>query len=227
MTKLMPDGKAITKRTNEMSLIKFKEYTTQLSEGMAVDVLGENDEDVVVVEWNEADWKALSLAERTELESESVNGWAMWAIGGLDMEEPWDEPDEMSGNYVVEPAKTWMPIKEFFDYLDEEELTEEKPPCGVCGKEPCVCDANDEKLDEKAYKARNTMKRRATQKVKDRQKFKNRQVKLKAKIERKKGGNKVKRLKMRKKWMRKNKAKIKNANKVFGGRVHSKFTKKK
>lgn len=208
-----------------MSLIKFKEYTTQLSEGMAMDVLGENDEDVVVVEWNEADWKALSLAERTELESEAVNGWAIWAIGDLDKEPPHDEPDDMDGGYVVEPAQTWQGISEFFDMLDEEaELTED---CGACGKEPCGCDANDEKLDEKAYKARNTMKRRATQKVKDKQKFKNRQGKLKAKIERKKGGNKVKRLKLRKKWMRKNKSKIKNANKVFGGKVHSKFTKKK
>ena len=225
MTKLMPDGKAITKRTNEMSLIKFKEYTTQLSEGMAMDVLGENDEDVVVVEWNEADWKALSLAERTELESEAVNGWAIWAIGDLDKQPPHDEPDDMDGSYVVEPAQEWKGISEFFDMLDEEaELTEE---CDVCGKEPCDCDANDEKLDEKAYKARNTMKRRSTQKVKDKQKFKNRQGKLKAKIERKKGGNKVKRLKLRKKWMRKNKSKIKNANKVFGGKVHSKFTKKK
>ena len=80
-------------------------------------------------------------------------------------------------------------------------------------------------LDE--YKARNTMKRRSTQRTKDKQKFQNRGDKLRAKIERKKGGVKVKRIKMRKKWMRKNKSKIKNAQRVFGGKVHSKFTKKK
>ena len=80
-------------------------------------------------------------------------------------------------------------------------------------------------LDE--YKAKNTMQRRSTQRVKDKQKFQNRGDKLRAKIDRKKGGNKVKRIKMRKKWMRKNKAKIKNAQRVYGGKVKSKFTKKK
>ena len=79
----------------------------------------------------------------------------------------------------------------------------------------------------KEYKAKNTMQRRATQKNKDRQKFSNRQGKLKDKIDRKKGGNKVKRLKIRKKWQKVNKSKIKNAQKVYGGKVHSKFTKKK
>lgn len=87
-----------------------------------------------------------------------------------------------------------------------------------------VPELEEDELDE--YKARNTMQRRATQKTKDRMKFRNRAQKLKAKIERKKGGNKVKRIKMRKKWMRKNKSKIKNAQKVFGGKVKSKFTKK-
>ena len=84
----------------------------------------------------------------------------------------------------------------------------------------------DEDEQDEAYKARNTMQRRKTQKNKDRMKFRNRAQKIKAKIERKKGGNKVKRIKMRKKWMRKNKAKIKNAQKVFGGKVKSKFTKR-
>ena len=79
----------------------------------------------------------------------------------------------------------------------------------------------------KAYKAKNTMQRRKTQRTKDKQKFQNRGDKLRAKIDRKKGGNKVKRIKMRKKWMRKNKAKIKNAQRVYGGKVKSKFTKKK
>ena len=75
------------------------------------------------------------------------------------------------------------------------------------------------------FKARNTQQRRATQKNKDRNKFKDRQGKLKAKIDRKKGGNKVRRLKRRKKWQKVNKSKIKNAQKVYGGKVKSKFTK--
>lgn len=79
----------------------------------------------------------------------------------------------------------------------------------------------------KEFKARNTQQRRQTQKNKDRQKFANRQDKLKAKIDRKKGGNKVRRLKIRKKWQKVNKSKIKNAQKVYGGKVHSKFTKTK
>ena len=83
----------------------------------------------------------------------------------------------------------------------------------------------EEDLDE--YKAKNTMQRKATQRNKDRMKFSNRQGKLKDKIDRKKGGNKVKRLKIRKKWQKVNKSKIKNAQKVYGGKVHSKFTKKK
>ena len=77
----------------------------------------------------------------------------------------------------------------------------------------------------KKYKAKNTQQRRKTQRNKDRMKFQNRQGKLKDKIERKKGGVKVKRLKLRKKWMKKNKAQIKNAQRVYGGKVHSKFTK--
>tara|TARA_B100001245_G_scaffold186927_1_gene145090 strand:- start:409 stop:843 length:435 start_codon:yes stop_codon:yes gene_type:complete len=83
----------------------------------------------------------------------------------------------------------------------------------------------EEDLDE--FKARNTMQRRATQIKKDRNKFSDRQAKLKAKIDRKKGGKKVKRLKVRKKWQKLNKSKIANAQKVYGGKVKSKFTKKK
>ena len=49
--------------------------------------------------------------------------------------------------------------------------------------------------------------------------------KLKDKIERKKGGNKVKRIKLRKKWLKVNRAKIANAQKVYGGKVKSKYTK--
>ena len=83
----------------------------------------------------------------------------------------------------------------------------------------------EEDLDE--FKARNTQQRRATQKFKDKNKFSDRQGKLKARIDRKKGGNKVRRLKVRKKWQKLNKSKIANAQKVYGGKVKSKFTKKK
>ena len=88
-----------------------------------------------------------------------------------------------------------------------------------------IGDIDEEDLEE--YKAKNTMQRKATQRNKDRMKFSNRQGKLKDKIERKKGGNKVKRIKMRKKWQKVNKSKIANAQKVYGGKVHSKFTKTK
>jgi hypothetical protein len=89
-------------------------------------------------------------------------------------------------------------------------------------------EAEESDLEErksKKYKAKNTQQRRATQRNKDKLKFHNRQGKLKDKIERKKGGNKVRRLKVRKKWKKLNKSKIKNAQKVYGGKVHSKFTK--
>lgn len=105
--------------------------------------------------------------------------------------------------------------------------TVEEESCDACGMDPCICQDVDEEEDIDEYTARNTMKRRATQKVKDKKKFSDRATKLKAKIDRKKGGAKVKRKKTRMKWMRKNKSKIKNAQKVFGGKVKSKFTKKK
>ena len=83
----------------------------------------------------------------------------------------------------------------------------------------------DSELDE--FKARNTQQRRQTQFKKDRLKHSDRANKLKAKIDRKKGGAKVHRLKVRKKWQKINKSKIANAQKVYGGRVKSKFTKKR
>ncbi len=87
----------------------------------------------------------------------------------------------------------------------------------------------DEEEEEalKEYQAKNTMQRRSMQRNKDRNKFKDKQKKRLDKIERNKGGNKVKRKKLRGKWMRVNKAKIANAQKVYGNKVHSKFTKKK
>jgi len=128
-----------------MSLIKFSDFD---EEALSFD------DDVVIVEWSEAEWSKLLNYERAELEAE---------------------------------------------------------------EEECL----------KEFKARNTQQRRQTQKNKDRMKFQNRQGKLKDKIERKKGGNKVRRLKIRKKWQKVNKSKIANAQKVYGGKVHSKFTKTK
>ena len=79
----------------------------------------------------------------------------------------------------------------------------------------------------KEYKARNTMQRKKTMRAKDMNKFKDRGKKLRDKIDRNKGGKKVKRIKMNKKRLRVNKSKIANAQKVYGGRVKSKFTKKR
>jgi len=79
----------------------------------------------------------------------------------------------------------------------------------------------------KEYKARNTMQRKKTMRVKDMNKFKDRGKKLRDKIDRNKGGKKVKRIKMNRKRLRVNKSKIANAQKVYGGKAHSKFTKNK
>jgi hypothetical protein len=86
----------------------------------------------------------------------------------------------------------------------------------------------EDELGEKAktYKAKNTQQRRSTQINKDRMKHQNRSQKLKDKIDRNKGGNKVHRLKVRTKWTRKNKSKIATANRVYGGKIKSKYTKK-
>jgi hypothetical protein len=179
-----------------MSLVKFSEFSEALKVSTMLDEL---EEDCCIVEWTEEDWHKFSVKEKAELESEAVNGWAIWAIG--------KEPEEDDDAEIYEDETIWEYINSLEEY------------CDTCGKEPCECDISE-------YKARNTMQRRKTQKNKDRLKFSNRATKLRAKIDRKKGGNKVKRIKMRKKWMRKNKSKIKNAQKVFGGKVKSKFTKK-
>jgi len=78
----------------------------------------------------------------------------------------------------------------------------------------------------KEYKAKNTQQRRKTQFTKDRMKHSNRSQKLKAKIDRNKGGAKVHRKKVRLKWKKVNKSKIANANRVYGNKIKSKFTKK-
>jgi hypothetical protein len=190
-----------------MGLIKFKEYVEEI---LSIPVLLELKNDEAIVEWSESDWNSLSVVEQAELESEAVEGWSNWQAGPLE-----DFDTEM-----FEGDK----IYEYIQALEESS-------CDVCGEDPCICDKDEAAVNAeewlKEYKAKNTMQRRATQRNKDRNKFQNRQGKLKDKIERKKGGNKVKRLKMRKKWMKVNRSKIKNAQKVYGGKVKSKFTKKR
>ena len=188
-----------------MSLVKFSEY---FYEGVEIG----NGE--AIVEWSEEGWNSLTIAERAELEAEAITGWAMWHIGPLDKDNDGElDPDdeEMTGRFIAYEGAS--AISEYIDTINEDDLDEETEL------------TEDEWLER--YKPRNTQQRRKTQKNKDRMKFKGRAQKLKAKIDRKKGGNKVKRIKLRKKWMRKNKSKIKNAQKVYGGKVRSKYTKKK
>ena len=192
-------------KSNEMSLVKFSEY---FYEGVEIG----NGE--AIVEWSEEGWNSLTIAERAELEAEAITGWAMWHIGPLDKDNDGElDPDdeEMTGRFIAYEGAS--AISEYIDTINEDDLDEETEL------------TEDERLER--YKPRNTQQRRKTQKNKDRMKFKGRAQKLKAKIDRKKGGNKVKRIKLRKKWMRKNKSKIKNAQKVYGGKVRSKYTKKK
>jgi hypothetical protein len=192
-------------KSNEMSLVKFSEY---FYEGVEIG----NGE--AIVEWSEEGWNSLTIAERAELEAEAITGWAMWHIGPLDKDNDGElDPDdeEMTGRFIAYEGAS--AISEYIDTINEDDLDEETEL------------TEDEWLER--YKPRNTQQRRKTQKNKDRMKFKGRAQKLKAKINRKKGGNKVKRIKLRKKWMRKNKSKIKNAQKVYGGKVRSKYTKKK
>jgi len=188
-----------------MSLVKFSEY---FYEGVEIG----NGE--AIVEWSEEGWNSLTIAERAELEAEAITGWAMWHIGPLDKDNDGElDPDDedMTGRFIAYEGAS--AISEYIDTINEDDLDEETEL------------TEDEWLER--YKPRNTQQRRKTQKNKDRMKFKGRAQKLKAKINRKKGGNKVKRIKLRKKWMRKNKSKIKNAQKVYGGKVRSKYTKKK
>jgi len=181
-----------------MNLVKFSEYL-----GKKISI----NEDEVIVEWSEEGWNSLTVSERAEIDAEAGLGWAMWHIGPItkqDAENPEDDEDTVT--FIVYENEA---IDEYIDSFAE----------------------LDEELDEDAwlteYEARTTQQRRKTQKIKDQGRFKNRAVKLKAKIERRKGGNKVKRKKLRKKWIQKNRAKIKNAQKIYGGKVKSKFTKKK
>ena len=192
-------------KSNEMSLVKFSEYFYEAVE------IGNGE---AIVEWSEEGWNSLTIAERAELEAEAITGWAMWHIGPLDKDNDGElDPDdeEMTGRFIAYEGAS--AISEYIDTINEDDLDEETEL------------TEDEWLER--YKPRNTQQRRKTQKNKDRMKFKGRAQKLKAKIDRKKGGNKVKRIKLRKKWMRKNKSKIKNAQKVYGGKVRSKYTKKK
>jgi hypothetical protein len=170
-----------------MSLVKFSEY---LGETISIN------DDEVIVEWSEEGWNSLTVSERAEIDAEAGLGWAMWHVGPLTIqgiENPEDE--EGTDTFIVYENEA---ISEYIDSFAE----------------------LDEELDEDAwlteYKARNKKKQKKTMKVKRLSKFKNRALKLKKKIQRKKGSVKVKIKKLRKKWMRVNKAKIRNAQKVFG-----------
>ena len=191
-----------------MSLINFSDYLDELLNAPIIETLGE---DEVIVEWAEEDWNKFTVAEKLELETEA-NGWSMWQIGSI------EDPGK-SGMYIVaEDEHIW----EYIHQLEE-------ATCDACGEDPCICNKTESDINAeewlKEYKARTTQQRRQTQKNKDRLKFQNRSQKLKDKIERKKGGNKVKRIKLRKKWLKVNSAKIANAQKVYGGKVKSKYTK--
>ncbi len=170
-----------------MSLVKFSEY---LGETISIN------DDEVIVEWSEEGWNSLTVSERAEIDAEAGLGWAMWHVGPLTIqgiENPEDE--EGTDTFIVYENEA---ISEYIDSFAE----------------------LDEELDEDAwlteYKARNKQQRKKTMKVKRLGKFKNRALKLKKKIQRKKGSVKIKIKKLRKKWMRVNKAKIRNAQKVFG-----------
>ena len=90
-----------------------------------------------------------------------------------------------------------------------------------------ICDEDDLGEKVKKYKAMNTQKRRKLMLNKDRQKFSNRVDKLKTNIHNKKGGVKVHRKKLIKKRVQRNKSKIAMADRVYGGKATSKYTKKK
>lgn len=188
-----------------MSLIKFSDY---LDEALSVPVIETLADNEIIVEWSEEDWFKFTVAERAELESEAIGGWSAWQV------EPIDSP------LIAEDEKIW----EYIHTLDEE-------ACDACGEDPCICNKDEADINAeswlKEYKARNTMQRKKTMRAKDMNKFKDRGKKLRDKIDRNKGGKKVKRIKMNKKRLRVNKAKIANAQKVYGGKAHSKFTKKK
>ena len=188
-----------------MSLIKFSEY---LEETVSIPVLETLGDDEIIVEWSEEDWFKFTVAERAELEAQAGGGWSAWQLGPID------------ATLIAEDEEIW----EYLHTLDEE-------ACDACGEDPCICNKEEADINAekwlKEYKAKNTMQRRSMMRNKDRNKFKDKQKKRLDKIDRNKGANKVKRIKGRKKWLRVNKAKIKNAQNVYGNKAHSKFTKKK
>lgn len=211
-----------------------------------VEEISEEDE-FDIFEFTEEEWNKLSEEERAEFE-EAANGGAVWHVGDEDDSEDDSDIYEASGdkeayqkfvNTMLKKFGVKSPSelegdkkKEFYDALDAGWEGDDEEPEPEDKKESIEFDGEagektfGDVLDEiKRYVARNTNKRRLTQRKKDLNKFKDRSVKRKAKIDRKKAGNRVKRLKLRKKWIRRNKVKIRNANKVFGGKIKSKFTK--
>ena len=170
-----------------MSLVKFSKY---LGETISIN------DDEVIVEWSEEGWNSLTVSERAEIDAEAGLGWAMWHVGPLTIQDiKFPEDEEGTDSFIVYENEA---ISEYIDSFAE----------------------LDEELDEDAwlteYNPRNRQQRRKTKKVKRLGKHKDRALKLKKKIKRSMGGAKVKIKKLRKKWMRVNKAKIRNAQKVFG-----------
>ena len=90
-----------------------------------------------------------------------------------------------------------------------------------------ICDEDELGEKVKKYVAMNTQKRRKMMLNKDRQKFSNRVDKLKTNIHNKKSGVKVHRKKLIKMKVRRNKTKIATAQRVYGNKAKSKYTKKK
>jgi hypothetical protein len=205
------------------------------------------EEEFETYEFTEEEWNKLSEEERDEFE-EAANGGAVWHVGDEDDSEDDSDIYEASGgkeayqkfvNTMLKKFGVKSPSelegdkkKEFYDALDAGWEGDDEEPEPEDKKESIEFDGEagektfGDVLDEiKRYVARNTNKRRLTQRKKDLNKFKDRSVKRMAKIDRRKAGNRVKRVKLRKKWIRRNKVKIRNANKVYGGKVKSKFTK--
>ena len=185
-----------------------------------VEEISEEDE-FDIFEFTEEEWNKLSEEERAEFE-EAANGGAVWHVGDEDDSEDDSDIYEASGdkeayqkfvNTMLKKFGVKSPSelegdkkKEFYDALDAGWEGDDEEPEPEDKKESIEFDGEagektfGDVLDEiKRYVARNTNKRRLTQRKKDLNKFKDRSVKRKAKIDRKKAGNRVKRLKVRKK----------------------------
>ena len=108
-------------------------------------------------------------------------------------------------------------VEEWEDLSEEDQDLFEDIPEGI---------TVEEFMTLEGFKAMNKMKRKKMQRNKDLSKFKDRGKKLKAKVDRKKGANKIKLKKQTKKRKKKYGHKMKMADKSYG-HAKSKFTKKK